>query len=85
MRLLVRFIIWGIGWSLVYLVIFGLILIGIEKAIGGYSVVFEAIQKAIAIALGFYTSYKLCPLKKQDTKTEHQLAKRSDSRVELKD
>ena len=81
MKSLVRFIIWGIGWSLVYLVVFGLILMGIEKAIGGYSVVLEAIQKTLAIALGFYTSYKLYPLKRQDTKTEHQSAESSEGKV----
>jgi hypothetical protein len=75
----------GIGWSLVYLVIFGLILMGIEKTIGGYLVILEAIQKACALACGFYTSYKLYPLKRQGTNTEHPSAESSDSRVELKD
>ena len=85
MKLFVRFIIMGVGWSLGYLIIFGLILMVIEKVIGGYSIILEAIQKACAVACGFYTSYKLYYPKRQSKNTEHSPAESSDSRVVLKD
>ena len=62
MKWLISFLVMGIICSVVYEIIFGLAIMQIEKAVG-YHPVLEALQHACAIAIGFFTSYKLWPPK----------------------
>ena len=64
MKWFLSFIVMGIFCTVIYMVILGFIVMGIDKAIGGHSLILEAVQKAAAIVLGFYSSYKFWPPKK---------------------
>lgn len=56
----VSFLVMGIGCSIVYEILVGLVVMAIEKAIG-YLPILEALQHACAITFGFVTSYTLWP------------------------